>query len=147
MLGPEAVVTAVPVGGRTPTERVRWVPWGEERMTEVQAPWPGAVPGPAPARVFDPPLPADLLDADGRTITVNGRGEPSAAPVVLRCAALPNGGGALVAWAGPWPHDLRWWEPAEQRRVRCCRWSSTAGARPRRLVAVRGRAEIEAIYD
>ena len=30
MLGPESVVTAVPVGGRTPSERVCWVPWGED---------------------------------------------------------------------------------------------------------------------
>ena len=29
MLGVDAVVTAVPVGGRTPAERVQWVPWGE----------------------------------------------------------------------------------------------------------------------
>ena len=31
MLGVDAVVTAVPAGGRTPTERVMWVPWGEPR--------------------------------------------------------------------------------------------------------------------
>ena len=29
LLGPEHVVTPVPQGGRTPAERVRWVPWGE----------------------------------------------------------------------------------------------------------------------
>ena len=53
MLGPDAVVTAVPAGGRTPVERVRWVPWGESRDEAVGGaglPWPGAVPGPAPAR-------------------------------------------------------------------------------------------------
>ena len=43
-----------PVGGRTPAERVRWVPWGEPREPraaggEVAVRWPGAVPGPAPA--------------------------------------------------------------------------------------------------
>ncbi len=164
MLGPESVVTAVPVGGRTPTERVRWVPWGEECDTPpfrsgtepaAAAPWPGTVPGPSPARVFDPPLPADLVDADGQAITVSGRGEPSAPPADLRCAALPNGGGPLVAWAGPWPHDLRWWDR---------HGAGTAGRRRRALwqvvvdgggdtaiaclVAVtRGRAEVEAIYD
>ena len=130
MLGPESVVTAVPVGGRTPTERVCWVPWGEDPIfrsgtepasrsgaepvsrsgAEPAAPWPGTVPGPSPARVFDPPHPADLLDTGGQAITVSGRGEPSAAPAALRCSALPNGGGPLVAWAGPWPHDLRWWD-------------------------------------
>ena len=151
MLGPDSVVTAVPIGGRTPTERVRWVPWGEDHDTEpaTTAPWPGMVPGPSPARVFDPPLPADLVDVDGHAITVSGRGEPSATPVGLRCAALPNGGGPIVAWAGPWPHDLRWWD-ARRRRARCGRWSSTVGATTAVacLVAVtRGRAEVEAIYD
>ena len=198
MLGPESVVTAVPVGGRTPTEQVRWVPWGEDFATEpafrsgtepafrsgtepafrsgtepaAAAPWPGTVPGPSPARVFDPPLPADLVDADGQAITVSGRGEPSAAPADLRCTVLPNGGGPLVAWAGPWPHDLRWWDrlragtgegrlragtgrplvPERRRRRRRALWQvvvdgggDTAIAC---LVAVtRGRAEVEAIYD
>jgi len=33
LLGPEAVVTAVLVGGREPAERVRFVPWGNRRPT------------------------------------------------------------------------------------------------------------------
>ena len=185
MLGPESVVTAVPVGGRTPTERVCWVPWGEDPIfrsgtepasrsgaepasrsgAEPAAPWPGTVPGPSPARVFDPPHPADLLDADGQAITVSGRGEPSAAPAALRCSALPNGGGPLVAWAGPWPHDLRWWDRGRLGAGTGSRLGAGTGSRRRRalwqvvvdggggtavacLVAVsRGRAEIEAIYD
>jgi protein ImuB len=182
MLGPESVVTAVPVGGRTPTERVRWVPWGEECDTppfrsgtepaaHAAAPWPGMIPGPSPARVFDPPLPAELVDADGQAITVSGRGEPSAAPVDLQCAALPNGGGPLVAWAGPWPHDLRWWDrlrAGTESRLRAgTERGLRAGTEGRRrralwqvvvdgggdtaiacLVAVtHGRAEVEAIYD
>jgi protein ImuB len=166
MLGPESVVTAVPVGGRTPTERVCWVPWGEDPVfrsgtepvsrsgSEPVAPWPGAVPGPSPARVFDPPRPADLVDADGHAITVSGRGEPSAPPAALRCTALPNGGGPLVAWAGPWPHDLRWWDRNRNSRGsrRRALWQVVVdgggGTAIACLVAVtRGRAEIEAIYD
>jgi len=161
MLGPESVVTAVPVGGRTPVERVHWVPWGEAAAQETagDAPWPGSIPGPAPARVFDPPLPAELLAGDGSAIAVNGRGEASAAPRHLRCAALPNGGGALLAWAGPWPHDLRWWEadqpgpavPARGRR-RHALWQVVvddgSGSGVACLVAItRGRAEVEAVYD
>ena len=34
LLGLEHVVTPVPQGGRTPAERVRWVPWGEPREPE-----------------------------------------------------------------------------------------------------------------
>jgi protein ImuB len=165
MLGPESVVTAVPIGGRTPTERVRWVVWGEEHADDgtVAAPWPGAIPGPTPARVFDPPLPAELVDADGQAVTVDGRGEPSAAPHTLRCAALPNGGGPLAAWAGPWPHDLRWWErrAGAGGRRRQALWQvvvdTGAGAGRRGagagtgvaclVVATRGRAGVEAVYD
>ena len=134
MLGPDAVVTAVDGGGRTPAERIRWVPWGEprdpperERSSLARR---GA--GPAPARVFDPPVAAELLDADGAPIAVSGRGEPSAPPAGLRCGVLPDGGGPLVSSSGPWAHDLRWWD-ARRRRARCGRWwSRAAPAVPRR---------------
>jgi protein ImuB len=157
MLEPESVVTAVVVGGRTPTEQIRWVPWGEAvdaGTTGADAPWPGAVPGPAPARVFDPPLPAQLVDDEGRAVTVDGRGEPSAAPAELRCAVLPLGGGSVLACAGPWPHDVRWWEHRARRRRAL--WQVVV-AGPEEdgapttiacLVSVRrGVAELEAIYD
>jgi protein ImuB len=154
MLGHESVVTAVIAGGRAPSERVRWVPWGEPRDdgtsagAEVPA-WPGAVPGPAPARVHAPALPAELLDDDDQPITVNGRGESSAAPARVRCDALPDGGGTVTAWSGPWAHDLRWWDRvARRRRVL---WQVMVGDGDEQvacLVAVeRGRAGIEAIYD
>jgi protein ImuB len=147
MLGPDAVVTAVPAGGRTPVERVRWVPWGESRDEAAGGaglPWPGAVPGPAPARVYDPPLPADLLDADGEPVTVSGRGEPSAAPAGLWCAALPGGGGALESWSGPWAHDLRWWDHRRRRAL----WQVVVDGGVACLVVLeRGRAAVEAIYD
>jgi protein ImuB len=155
LLGPDAVATAVPVGGRTPFERVRWVPWGEAREPGdagtgpggTPAPWPGAVPDPPPARVFDPPVRAALLDGWGGAVTVSGRGEVSAPPVRFDCGALPGGGGAVVAWAGPWAHDLRWWA---QRRRRVL-WQvvvDAAGTEVACLVAVeRGRAALEALYD
>ena len=100
LLGYEAVATAVVQGGRTPAEQVRWVPWGEAR--EPQRPlvvdtfptaWPGALPSPFPARVLDPPAPAQLCDEHGRAVVVSGRGEQSAAPARVECALLPGGGG------------------------------------------------------
>ena len=118
MLGHDAVATAVVGGGRSPSERVRWVPWGEPREEPGaagsttgtgSAPWPGAVPGPAPARVHREPVAAELLDDHGAPVQVSGRGEPSAAPAELRCPVLPGGGGVVTVWAGPWLHDLRWW--------------------------------------
>jgi protein ImuB len=164
MLGHPAVVTAVPQGGRTPGERVRWVPWGDPRkparpFEAVAAPganarevppWPGAIPAPAPARVFDPPPPAELLDAAGEVITVSGRGDASAPPARLRCAALPDRGGEIAAWAGPWAHDARWWD--RRARARRAYWQVLVavpdGERVACLVAVTaGHAVLEAIYD
>jgi protein ImuB len=164
MLGHPAVVTAVPQGGRTPGERVRWVPWGDPReparlLDAVPAPganvrevppWPGAIPAPAPARVFEPPPPAELLDADGAVVTVSGRGDPSAPPTRLRCAALPGRGGEIAAWAGPWAHDARWWD--RRARTRRAYWqvlvAAPDGERVACLVAVTGGdAALEAIYD
>jgi protein ImuB len=169
MLGPEYVVTAVAAGGRSPVEQVCWVPWGEDHEgVGSAAPWPGSVPGPMPARVFDPPIPARLVDAVGEAVTVSGRGEASAPPARLWCDALPGGGGPVVAWAGPWPHDLRWWGSRRRRAL----WQVVVGTGsvperrtgsvperrtgsvPERgtgvacLVAVvRGRAEVECVYD
>ncbi|GAA0947630.1 DNA polymerase Y family protein [Pseudonocardia zijingensis] len=40
LLGPEAVVTAVLVGGRDPAEQVRLVPWGDDRDLGLPAPAP-----------------------------------------------------------------------------------------------------------
>jgi len=163
MLGHHAVVSAVVDGGRTPTERVRWVPWGEPRDEPVAvdaAPWPGAVPGPAPARVHAAPVPAELLDASGDPVQVSGRGEAPTAPVRLRSDALPGGSGVVVAWSGPWAHDLRWWDRITRRRralwqvvVTCPDPRPEAGGAAREqqlacLVAVEGgRAAVEAVYD
>ncbi|MEX2267738.1 MAG: DNA polymerase Y family protein [Acidimicrobiia bacterium] len=174
MLGHGGVVTAVLAGGRAPSERVRWVPWGEPRddaaTAGAEAPaWPGAIPGPAPARVHAPPFPAELLDADGSPVAVSGRGEATAAPARLRCDALPEGGGAITAWAGPWAHDLRWWDlddgrtryepgyPARGRsslhvtRRRRALWQVVVGQDDDQVaclvVVEAGRAGVEAIYD
>jgi protein ImuB len=76
MLGPEAVVTGVLVGGRDPAGRIRLVPWGDERPTAAAlgdelapggraaagagtgpgqpAPWPGRLPAPWPGRLPAP---------------------------------------------------------------------------------------------
>ncbi len=146
MLGPDAVVTALDGGGRTPIERIRWVPWGEPRDPTGRElrPWPGAVPGPAPARVFDPPITAELVDAEGAPIAVSGRGEPSAPPAGLRCAALPDGGGPLVATSGPWAHDLRWWDARRRRAL----WQVVVeGGTACLVVLERGRTAVEAVYD
>lgn len=158
LLGHDAVVTAVPCGGRTPVERVHWVPWGDERESSGaptnpadarSGAWPGAVPGPAPARVYTPALPAELLDGDGRRVVVSARGEASSPPVSVRCAALPGGGGDVRAWAGPWLHDVRWWDRVARRRRAL--WHVVVDGADTTIACLisleAGRATLEAIYD
>ncbi|MFN8035585.1 MAG: DNA polymerase Y family protein [Acidimicrobiia bacterium] len=147
MLGHDAAVTPVVQGGRLPAERVRWVPWGEPREPSApsDAPWPGAILPPAPARVFDPPLPAELLDGSGSALTVTGRGDASGEPAALRCAALGRGGGAVSAWAGPWTHDVRWWDRLARRRRAL--WHVVVDDVACLVSVEQGRAAVEAIYD
>jgi protein ImuB len=96
LLGPDAVVTAVLVGGRDPAEQVRFVPWGDDRDL--------GLPAPAPARAGQaPPLPGhddagsvEAAISGGRSGAVDGSGpgpsheEPT---------------DVLVAPAG-WPEDV-----------------------------------------
>lgn len=154
MLGHDAVVTAMPTGGRTPAEQVRLVSWGDPRDPRrdvAKAPWPGTVPGPAPARVFTSPLAAELLDHAGHAVVVSGRGDMSAPPVALRCAALPGGGGPVLGWAGPWVHDLRWWDRRRRRRRALWQVVVASGDVDGGIACLvdleRGRAGIEAVYD
>ena len=64
---------------------------------------------------------------------------------------LPGGGGAVQAWAGPWAHDLRWWDPPARRRRVLWHVVVDGGAEAGTvacLVAVEaGTAGVEAIYD
>jgi protein ImuB len=144
MLGFDAVATAVVQGGRTPAEQVRWVPWGEPRDEDRQAraAWPGSLPAPYPARVFDPPIAAELVDAHGNPIAVSGRGEQMAAPAHVHSRIVS---GDVAGWAGPWAHDVRWWDP--EARDRCARYQITVGDTACLVVLEGGRTAIEAIYD
>jgi protein ImuB len=152
LLGPEAVTTPVLQGGRTPDEQIAWVPWGDDppALSDQGRPaegavWPGAVPPPAPAIVFRPARPAELLDAGGRSVVVSGRGEASATPERLNSPALPRGGGPVEAWVGPWLQDLRWWDP-EARRRRAL-WQVVAAGIACLVSVENGEAHLEAVYD
>lgn len=156
MLGRGAVVVPALWGGRTPGERAAWLPWdptaapgplapGDSRAkgpgTE-DAPWPGSVPPPAPARVPHPPLPAALSDSRGRAVRVSGRGELSAPPARVECEVVRA---AVDGWAGPWVHDVRWWDPARRRRRAL--FQVVAGGVALLLSIERGEAAVEAVYD
>jgi protein ImuB len=161
VLGPESVVTACLAGGRGPAEQVRLVPWDDARPEptgdgsggpgpadrhrfEHPPPWPGRIPAPAPATVHPRPVPAEVVDTVGRAVTVTGRATITAPPARLAVA-----GGALVdvtAWAGPWPVDERWWDPAAHRR-RARAQVVTADGTARLLAVEGGRWVVEATYD
>ncbi|SEC14071.1 protein ImuB [Paramicrobacterium humi] len=118
MLGHAEVCTISRTGGRMLRERQQLVPWGERAVTAETAaperPWPGALKGLPPSTVFERPAPVTVFDRDGNIAVVTARGTLHA-PL----AALSTGGSALrlTAWAGPWPVDMRWWDPANRRRL------------------------------
>ncbi len=97
-------------GGRRPHRRAARGP----PRSRVAGPWPGRLPAPSPARVPTAPPAAELVDAGGSSLRVSGRGEVSAAPARLSVAGGPWQ--EVVAWAGPWPLEERWWDPASARR-------------------------------
>lgn len=144
MLGPGTVVTGVLRGSRHPAGRVCTVALGTSTGQPDRAPWPGAPPPPSPALVHTPPLPAELLDERGVPVRVSGRGVPSGVPARLAVAGGPWE--RVVAWAGPWLVDERWWDPAA--RVRRARWQvRTAGGAAHLVVLEGGRCRVEATYD
>jgi protein ImuB len=148
MLGPEAVVTAVPSGGRSPGDQIRLVPWGDERLPARPAdrPWPGRLPPPAPATVLVEPIPVDVLDTSGLRVGVTARLAVSASPALLVTGTRENPTVEIVGWAGPWPVDERWWAPEEASRR--ARFQVALGdGRALLLCLTDGRWSVEAIYD
>lgn len=116
MLGPEAVLTAVLGGGRDPADRVRYVPWRDERTPErPDAPWPLGLPTPSPATVLRQPLPATVVAADGGPVGVTARDAAGAPPAWVAVGARPRR--AVLAWAGPWLVNDRWWDKTGTRHL------------------------------
>lgn len=146
LLGPEAVLTAVLQGGRDYSSQVCLVPWGEPRQPQVPParPWPGQAPGLAPAVVYRAALAAQVLDAEGEGVTVAPRAGLSAVPAWVVMGA--NGRRmAIVAWAGPWPLEERWWDGGGRRRARL--QVGTADGHCFLLVREKRRWSVEACYD
>jgi len=112
---------------------------------EGPPPWPGQVPAPAPAAVAVEPEVAEVVDAAGAPVGVTGRGLATAEPARIRVGER----GAWVdvtAWAGPWPVEERWWDPARARRRARLQVVDAAGVA--RLLALEdGRWWALAVYD
>ncbi len=120
MVGHRGVLTAMPSGGRSPAERQTLVPWGDRPLVarDPKRPWPGALPPPAPATVYELPRQISVQDARGRPVAVDDRGELSAPPAAMLAATDTASSGSrrpVTAWAGPWPLEERWWDAAAAR--------------------------------
>lgn len=115
MVGHRGVLTATPSGGRSPSERQALVPWGDRPLVarDPRKPWPGALPPPAPATVYELPRQIAVHDARDRAVVVDERGEVSAPPAVMLSQTGARRG--VTAWAGPWPVQERWWDAAAAR--------------------------------
>lgn len=96
ILGPEAVVTAVLGGGRSPADQVRLVPWGDERVPARPGPPPLPPAAPAPGAASAPVV----VPAGGGAGRRAGRGRvtpeppwpgriPPPSPAVVLPAPLP----------------------------------------------------------
>lgn len=106
LIGPDAVLQAIPQGGRDPGERVHWYRWGEEPGTllDPKGPWPGRLPAPSPTLVPPEPRPFEVEWEDGfpARVRLGSRWEP------------------VLGWAGPWRQTGRWWEgepPADRYQI------------------------------
>ncbi|RIV38406.1 DNA polymerase Y family protein [Micromonospora radicis] len=90
LLGPEAVVTAVLGGGRSPADQVRLVPWGDERRPTRPGAPPLPFPPPDPASgALALPLPSLPDPVPGRAAGAGGRR--------VDAAAVPSWPGRLPA--------------------------------------------------
>jgi protein ImuB len=113
LLGPDAVQAPVLGGGRHPGEQGQWASWQEESGTVLPAgpPWPGRLAGPYPVSLATEPV--DVLGPAGEPVGVSARNVVSAEPRAVRISGRSY---PVAAWAGPWPTDERWWDPAAARR-------------------------------
>ncbi len=165
LLGSDAVTVPEWRGGRGPAEQVVRVPAHAvdldglgsgrpaARPDSVEPPWPGRLPAPAPSTVHPEPLPVEVVDASGVLVQVSGRGLVSAPPARVSSresgpgsSSRRTGGHEVVAWAGPWLADERWWDPPAHRRRARFQVVTTDG-RAHLLAIEGGRWWVEATYD
>jgi protein ImuB len=160
LLGPPGAQQATLSGGRHPSEQVTTVAWGDpveaqrpgrpgdtkaQGPIEVEMPpWPGRLPVPSPSLVFEEARAADVIDGNGAPVAVSGRFAAKSPPARVRIKG--SAWRDVVAWAGPWPVDEKWWdESAHRRRARF--QVALADGTAHLLSLEEGRWQLEATYD
>ena len=147
-LGVDAVRVPDRSGGRHPDEEFALVPAAsvdlrDRRLVADDRPWPGRLPAPSPARLLPTPWPAEVHDPTGGSVQVTGRGSISAPPARLQVGGRSS---PVVAWAGPWPIEERWWDIGKRRR--CARLQLLTGDGLACLAVLeRGRWWVAAMWD
>ncbi|WP_336659710.1 DNA polymerase Y family protein [Leucobacter sp. USHLN153] len=118
-LGHTGVGTMTLTGGRMLSDRQQFVPWstarsGQRGRRAASGPWPGALAGPAPSRVFPRPPQAALLDTAGEIVGVDADDLLTAQPAHLRVGDTTFAP-TVTAWSQPWAVRERWWEGVSER--------------------------------
>jgi protein ImuB len=120
LAGAEHVLVPATTGGRLPGDAYAWIPAvtadlaePAQRLAPPEGPWPGSLPSPSPAVVYAQPLVIEVCDGEGRPVKVTGRGAVSAVPATVQRKSRIE---PIVAWAGPWPLEERWWDASRARR-------------------------------
>lgn len=119
-LGHTGVGTVALAGGRLLTDRQRFVPWSTARVESQRAralasgPWPGALRGPTPSRVFPTPQPAELRDTDGKAVAVDADELLTASPARLHVDGSVHDVD-ISGWSPPWVIRERWWDGVPER--------------------------------
>ena len=162
LIGPQSVTVPETAGGRSADQAITMVPAEAVDLVErgcetaphrglahegsQDQPWPGRLPAPLPIVVFDPMRPTSVFDGDGATVRIDGRGLLSSPPAWLDAGPGSSQGVEIVAWAGPWLIDERWWDTEGHRR-RARFQVVTSDGRARLVTCERGEWFTEAIYD
>lgn len=154
LVGPDAVRVPEIRGGRSSEQEVIAVPAvgvdlvGRDNARGVDeivdAPWPGRLPPPPPARIHPNPIAIEVRDEAGDVVEVGGRGLISSAPATM----VGDSGRrvTIASWAGPWLVDERWWDRARRRR-RARFQVVTDDGRAHLVICEQGRWSIVATYD
>lgn len=119
LVGVDNVQVAEWKGGREADDMIRLLPASSTDLSDRQLnlfderPWPGRIPAPSPVELFVKRS-IGVVDSNECPVTVSGRGEVSGQP----CRVTHDGKRwrEIVAWAGPWLLDERWWDTDRARR-------------------------------